>query len=523
MIPNKRIKLDTNEHRNAIILSEIDIEIGLRKRLAQTFESRIAWASLLLDSLENETEYISETPFKDVALTALSALESPSKILFPRDADVPIPNAQKGRLPPKEKPITRSQKSKFLYLRSQDSPQIFLLRCPDCHQSAFTNLQGLYNHSRISHSKEWGSHEELAKACAVPQEELDYELDLDAGVDAGGRGTLLPGVRSLFQMAVEGTRDQSPSRVSNQGEQQSVHLTKTLGLHGDSPALAQFLGKEVKRKEIKVWNDENFIDIYSLPLPPMSRWKKPPPVRTRPTREAEVVTSEKSLQATANDSSRNASNATATSRFHISCRITLTDSSLFIPEGQRLKSKKEHTHQWMISVESASYSLDLTTVLASLTVSPISSFEFEQSMSSSPLVATEPPFVVVGTTAEPFQAQVELLFNSSTSGPGQNGQKVILDHWIGLDMIGTNKLPTKGDEQVVDIELDKDTVIKPAKSGYTPVNAKSHWEHVSNVALGRALKFKQGELSVDTAIPGSYTELLESLVTKFPMTQKGAS
>lgn len=56
MFPNKRIKLDrTDEQRKQIILAEIDVELGLRKRLAQTLESRIAWASLLLDSLQNGT------------------------------------------------------------------------------------------------------------------------------------------------------------------------------------------------------------------------------------------------------------------------------------------------------------------------------------------------------------------------------------------------------------------------------------------------------------------------------------
>ncbi|KIK63837.1 hypothetical protein GYMLUDRAFT_196757 [Collybiopsis luxurians FD-317 M1] len=194
--------------------------------------------------------------------------------------------------------------------------------------------------------------------------------------------------------------------------------------------------------------------------------------------------------------------------------------------GQRLQERRDHTHQWMISAESASYSLDLTTVLSSMTVTALPSSDFDSYMSFSPLVATEPPFLVVGTTSEPFQAQVELMFNPSTSGPGQNGQKVALEHWVGLDMIGTNKIPTKGDEQVVDIELDKDTVVKPAKTGYTPVHAKSHWENAANVASGRGIKTEiedsSTSLAAEFTIPSSYNELLESFLKDYPMTLKDA-
>ncbi|KAJ3742038.1 hypothetical protein DFH05DRAFT_1527749 [Lentinula detonsa] len=552
MVPNKRIKLDTRDRqRNAIILSEIDIELGLRKRLAQTLESRIAWASLLLQSLTNETECTSEVSFKDVALNTLSILESSSDILFARDTiEVPSQNAAtKSRPPPKEKPITRSQKSKFLYLRSQDSRRVILLRCAICHQSTFNTLQGLFNHGRILHSTDWGTHEECVKACAVLHEEPETQVDLEGGVDVG-RG-MLPGVKSLFQMAVEGTRDgETNGAYSELGSEEvahrSIHLTKTLGLHSDSPALAQFLGKEAKRKIIKVWDDGGQIDITSfIDDDPQTlkkpRWKKTYTHRNCPEIKEEITFNNRNSRPTTAGSSSQVPNSaiTVSSRFHVSCRVTLTDSSLFIPEGrlsslslssvlhrssfidQRIEEKKDHTHQWMICAESASYSLDLTTALTSMTVTPISPSELEYSVSFHPLVATEPPFLVVGTTSEPFQARVELMFNPSTSGPGQNGQKVVLEHWVGLDMIGTNKLPTKGDEQVVDIELDKDTVLKPAKTGYVSLKAKSHWENVLNVKLGTESKPAVADVAPpEPTIPGSYTELLQSLVASFPMTLK---
>ncbi len=100
----------------------------------------------------------------------------------------------------------------------------------------------------------------------------------------------------------------------------------------------------------------------------------------------------------------------------------------------------------MVSVESASYvrryshysqnltspqSIDLTTVLTSITVTSTPDPNSVTSVPS-PLTTFEPPFLVVGTTTEPFLVQVELMFNASTSGPGQDGQKVILEPWVGV-------------------------------------------------------------------------------------------
>ncbi len=113
-------------------------------------------------------------------------------------------------------------------------------------------------------------------------------------------------------------------------------------------------------------------------------------------------------------------------------------------------------------------------------------------------------------------------------------------------MIGTNKLPTKGDEQVVDVELDKDTVtiVNPVRTGYVAVNAKVHWESLSKKAdkaqqddATPLISFKKEEdkipgefnygcnrncIRLDPLLLGSYNELLTSLLPQFPMTLKGA-
>ncbi|KAF5343526.1 hypothetical protein D9758_012969 [Tetrapyrgos nigripes] len=501
-------QLDLEE---AILVSEIDLEISLRERLAATLESRIKWASLLQDALNSETADVPQVVFKDAALNALTAIDANSDILFTRENFAPVAvahsvnNAQKGKPTPKEKPLTRSQKSKFIYLRSspsetQGSTQIYILRCPTCLRTAFTNLQGLYNHARISHSIGWGTHEECVKTCSVLKEEVEaqvgHEFELEAGIDIGSGSALLPGVKSLFQMAVEGTRDRVAGDACQEmetGEEKSVHLTKTLGLHGDSPALAQFLGKEAKRKEIKVrTEDENAeVDIHGLDEEqrPKRRWRRPNPhlygsrsaesgAAVVPAIEDEDLKPLAELQNGSKMSEDLATPSIQSSRFRMACRIIITDSSLFVPPKQRAETAREHTHKWMLSVESASYSIDLTTVLTSMTVTsiPLPNMDPMDFIPIPALTATEPPYLVVGTTSEPFHAQIELVFNPGGSTHGGEAQKIILEHWVGLDMLGTSKSPVKGDEQMVDVELDKDTELRPAKTGYTPTSSRVHWE-----------------------------------------------
>ena len=72
-------------------------------------------------------------------------------------------------------------------------------------------------------------------------------FNVQDGIEVGV-GTILPGLRTFFEMAV------GPSRRESAGESMPFlgtdyptcgHLTKTLGLHEDTPALAPFLGKNL--------------------------------------------------------------------------------------------------------------------------------------------------------------------------------------------------------------------------------------------------------------------------------------
>lgn len=258
------------------------------------------------------------------------------------------------------------------------------------------------------------------------------------------------------------------------------HISRTLGVHAETFALASVLGKEVKRREIRARNEEEDVDIDSLDNK-RSRWHMPRMHRSlakpEPPREEAIHTPPNVLKA-----NRSISDAVGHSssygvqpnwsRFHIAARVVVMDRSLHL--GMRPEETK-YTHRWMLSVEAPSYSINITTILKRITVTSLSDYH-----TFSPLSAAEPPFVVVGAAARPFLARIELLFSHARSQDSQ-GQKFVLEHWVDLASPRPSKLPVKGEEQVVDIELDKETVFLPAKTNYVAVNAKEHWQRETGV------------------------------------------
>jgi hypothetical protein len=100
-------------------------------------------------------------------------------------------------------------------------------------------------------------------------------LDVGNGTEVGlGPGGILPGLRTIFQMAVgakqnKGKEDPSDASnavtvLDNESSKAGSHLIQTLGLHEDSPALASFLGKEAVRRQINVFDTTEDLDLESL-------------------------------------------------------------------------------------------------------------------------------------------------------------------------------------------------------------------------------------------------------------------
>ena len=230
----------------------------------------------------------SQDTLRTVALDALSVIEHSSDYIL-RGEPVPPPSTHTSRLPrptvTKTQSLNSKPKSSFLYIRSNalvnvdGNPEnhLYLLQCPGCSRTAFTSLQGLLNHARLTHSLEWGTHDECIRACAV----VNNDLDVDAGVEVGvGPGGVLPALRTIFQNAVGQTSGPMNSTVMAAADKPvslpANHLVQTLGLHGESPALAPYLGKDAVRRRIKVWDESVELDLEAVGDQSRRReWKMP--------------------------------------------------------------------------------------------------------------------------------------------------------------------------------------------------------------------------------------------------------
>ncbi|KAF8896450.1 hypothetical protein BD779DRAFT_1796826 [Infundibulicybe gibba] len=501
-------------HAVSDIISEIDLEIGLRQRMVESLESRIAWALAIQNSEPRDGSESHD--YRDLALDTLATIDAPCDILFGRTL---LPRSKYNTLP-------RNPKTSFLYICSagrhllgdegNHANQIYLLKCPVCSRTTFTSLQGLLNHARISHKLEWGTHDECVRACAV----VDPDLSLEDGIEVGlGPAGILPGLQSIFRMAVgeplemeqkKGPKQELGDVTPGRADDASSHLVRTLGLHKDTPALAHFLGKQSVRRNIRVW-DEGDVDTHgftesllrgeqeqggqSFLVKPKQLWRMVYSQRNGSKSLAEIPIGEPSNigigsdtevghttaqpeSISANDQQQHQSPASARNeiavptetRFHFVSRLVVADRSLWLPPDRRLDPHKDHTHKWMISIDSPSYAQHITTVLARLAVST--------GPDARVLFATEPPFVVIGTANQPFLAKIELTFNGSqkSNAPSKThaeGHKVFLEHW--LDLL---KAPyvALGDEQIVDVELDKGISLMPMRTNYLPISSRALWD-----------------------------------------------
>ncbi|KAJ3503756.1 hypothetical protein NLJ89_g8292 [Agrocybe chaxingu] len=502
----------------------------------------------MIKFITTESQSVSSETFRNVALDALSIIEAPSNCILSHDPIPPPSAVQRAPRPPPRKnlqPNNAKSKPSFLYIRSSalphpneasSRPNFYLLKCPRCSRTTFTSLQGLLNHARLTHNLEWGTHDECIQACATPCDDLEVDCGIEVGTGPTG---VLPALRTIFQLAVGG--QSSAEKGVNAAVQQpdsamdtcstappTTHLNKTLGLHENSPALAPFLGKEPIRRQIKVVDEDADVDIETTNesgSPAKRGWRMPfthrnfelnaesefqdlSPEHVTSSQLGRVKTSSTVPQSTPD------TKVSAQSRFYIISRIVIADRSMWIPPEKRTPEHQEYTHKWMISVDSPSYTHHITTLLESLKVT---ASDPSVTISLTPVVAN-PPFAVFGFSDRPFLARIELSFCGT---PSQGTQIHVFHHWVDLDPIHTSQV-VMGEEQMVDVELDKNTAVKPPQLNYTPVLSKSLWDIPVNASSNRGVLAKQdeggGALGISSNTNGE--TILSEIVKKFPMTRK---
>ena len=244
----------------------------------------------------------------------------------------------------------------MLFIRNStvSPPTIAKMVCPDCARSDFTNLQGLLNHARLRHKREYGSHDECMQRCAVIvdyNDEGDGEAEwiVQHGIELSTAS--IPSLRRLFEIAVgddrgfiDGFDATRTAEAEDSKEQPSSLLSQTLGHHKDTPALAPFLGRIPIRRCINAYDEDEIVDIDDIPAQRESSWRMSYTHRNNARPELDVIAETKlSSEVSTQDEDVNLAPATASqgsggTRFHIVARIIVSDRSVWISAGLFCKS-----------------------------------------------------------------------------------------------------------------------------------------------------------------------------------------
>ncbi|KLO20728.1 hypothetical protein SCHPADRAFT_992045 [Schizopora paradoxa] len=529
------------------VRDEVQLEIGIRTRLKQVIEARLRWAHTLKDALENEVKQEGEPfivdslqLFPTVAKDVHSTIESGCEFLFARQsidetilqkevlrASVPPPpESATGRLrnPPafRQRPDKYDSKKELYICDPSSTPSlIYKIACADCGRADFPGVQGLLNHARLKHSVEYANHDACIQRCAVVVPEDEVETFTRNGIEITGMQASL---RRLFEMALGasvGLLGEESTAVKQAIENDVAEaeapggsiLTKTLGHHVDTPALAPFLGRAPKRRQINTYDEDDVVDVLgedeTNETNALTRWKMTYQKRSQGVDSTEDAAIE-DVEDIAPPSiphtvSQDVSSQTG-SRFHITARVILSDWSLRLSDSMIKKNGGSVTHRWMLSVHSPSYSFHASTIISKVIIRPLTIPA--PSGFSEPITITEPPFSAMGTADKPFLAGVTLEWAGSANKPTH------LEHFVDMDLNHSPK-PVLGDEQYVDVELDRNTVFLPRREDKWEMDWFSDSDQKRRADGSSSTK--RAESNAEHIIR------LKALLPRFPMTRKGGS
>ncbi|KZT53125.1 hypothetical protein CALCODRAFT_61451 [Calocera cornea HHB12733] len=472
--------------RKAIVRTveeQIGLERSMKLREIKATEARIAWAQAVAEGVERAAPP-SSSDWRGIRAAAMLSYWSIGSAYYSWTRPRTSPYTQDGTgapilpLPPPVEfpPMSDEVRSSVQQIIAKGNrpllvqylvdpqlePVLLVLACPVCKRADLSTVQGFYNHCRLAHQLTYAGHSECIEASGqlVSKEDIQ-SIGLD---DVEIKGTGIPSIQRLFQRAVgiqppvasprqpdQITKSLSPSPATGENE-----LNKTLGIHDETPALAQFLGTTARRRQIKVFDTGEDIDITTeLPEPRRFTWLYRPRRGVPPTQEAlddgiqatipmETFTRAPTTPIPGSTIPPSLHPLDKQSRFHVSRRIVFTDRSRYIPLTHRHDPSDTATHEWSLTITAPSYMPHVATFLQKATIST-------PAPNARSFTCTDAPFTASGKANAPFLAQVRL------SWAGYQNKDTTATHWVRLDS-GKSGGWVPGDEQVLDIRLDKDTV-----------------------------------------------------------------
>ncbi|KAF8526153.1 hypothetical protein JB92DRAFT_1188905 [Gautieria morchelliformis] len=539
----RSLQLDPQQRESLrqVVTEQIDLEIALKRRLAAAARARLEWAQLVKSSIDGLTSDATRgypaNAFRDAALAAYENIEAPCEVIsstsifhlsaWPNGKPQMVPAIMVPEAPRTRKRVTLgltqgSSAGPILFEeRSTGRPVTLKLVCTDCSRSDFPTMQGFLNHCRLAHSRVYGTHDECIQATGVVVDGDEREALLASGVEINTIN--IPSLKGMFERAVGLAPTTLPSLSEPRDKADSIgnsskistHLSKTLGYHKDTRTLAPFLGKQAKRKCIHVYDDSGSIDITAHDD------SKPFHTSFLKKRARHDTDSGWSINLAALTAERTGDidipedlptdSLDSVTRFHVTRRILVSDRSLYLPESRRPAIAMSHTHRWQLSISSPSYGQHITTFLSRLTVNCVT-----QPAVFTPILVSRPPFTACSTTDRPFLARLILEW------VGEQNHAFEVDHWVELDQLKAAR-PVLGDEQMVDVELDRNTIFLPVQDTVNTVPWNGDGDCTRNDVVGSHISSLQhGSLAVRESTSSSsepeYIRLLRSIVPRFPMT-----
>ena len=237
---------------------------------------------------------------------------------FEEESDIELPEGM-------PKPLFVQQDSS-----SSAEPVVVLISCEVCGRSDFPTIHSVLSHARMSHAIYYRGHEELVGRCGRVVTGVEAERIRRYGTEASSR--ILLGMRSVIERGIGDAR----------GGGDTTLLTKTLGLHADSAALASFLGRKPQVHSIRVYEPEGDIDIetvdHDLEAQQLFTMRQGRVARSDPASFHNVMGADMDLAFIAEHPGISAAFSQTlvqdtVSRFHLKRRLIITDSSHFLSES----------------------------------------------------------------------------------------------------------------------------------------------------------------------------------------------
>lgn len=293
---------------------------------------------------------------------------------------------------------TQSTRGSKLYVLVDD--HFVQLICPSCQKVAFTSQTGFVNHCRMQHGLRFASVEDAVEYCGLPVPDSAVPLE--------------DPVRHSIPILTK--RQRSPLKGSTEGNQRKISKSS----EGESPGrgeattpsqVSALKGREEEEKE-----------------------------RERGIRQKDSNSSDDRGERALD---RSLDVATVVSRFYVTMRVYIGNTSKHIPEALRPPGDMS-THKWMVYVRGPERDPDISHFVQKVR------FFLHPSFKPNDVVdVTAPPFRIVRKGWGEFPVRVQLFFTSKRTKPVDYIHQLKLDHKnLGLAVLGL--------ERAVDVELDRE-------------------------------------------------------------------